>query len=491
MREFAQYFDALFCLSLPESADRRRDMAERFEALGIVHYEFFDAVGPDHHEVRSLYEAGKVARYPPCFRCGELSCGRDDCNNVLVPAQVATCVSFQRLWRHILERDIGTALIVEDDVVFASYAPQVVAAVMQDGFLARTGIREDTPTLLRLGWKAGPDHQLAGTVAWAVDAMKMANHCFAVNRALCRELSDRFDRVETTADEYIHRVVGPTVRNFTLQPPIASDLSFSFGAVPSLIHPKKKRIAYLKQFHPERQDEIEATIEAVRTHVKHILYRPLLAIGHPRCGSRYTSELLRACGLDVGHEAMGKHGISSWMFAVEDDENPWARNPLARSRKNKHFGHVIHFVRNPRTAIPSIIREDRHAGKSFAFRRKHIAKTFGFDPGDARSDVDRAIASYIYWNKLVEAQNVDLMVRVEDAEESLLAFLKAHRIVAPDCVLTDAPPKNVNADKPYQGELHDKPSLSEEDWEGVALGLKVEINAMCERYGYPDLCRHA
>jgi hypothetical protein len=49
----------------------------------------------------------------------------------------------------------------------------------------------------------------------------------------------------------------------------------------------------------------------------------------------------------------------------------------------------------------------------------------------------------------------------------------------------------VNADKPYQGELHDKPSLSEEDWEGVALGLKVEINAMCERYGYPDLCRHA
>ena len=489
MREFANYFDAIFCLSLPSSTDRRQHIERHLPALGIERFEFFDAVGPDDPEVKALYDSGKVAGYPPCFRCGELSCGSDECNNILVPEQVATCVSYLKLWRHILETNINTALIVEDDVVFANYAAQVAKAVLREGLLERVGLQEDVPTLLRLGWLAGKEHQLTGQITLAKDRIRMANPCFALNRTLCRKLLDEFDRIETTADEFTHRVVGSTVRNFTLHPPIASELSWSFGAVPSLIHPKKKRVAYLQKFHPEQQEEIQATIDAVCQHVKHILYRPILAIGHPRCGSGYVSELLKSCGLDVGHERMGQHGISSWMFAVEDDENPWARDPLALTRKHKHFGHIIHFVRNPRTAIPSIIRENRHAEKSYAFRRKHIMSTFGVDLDAAGSDVERAILSYLYWNKLIEGQRVDLTVRVEDAEESALRFLKDRQLIAPECSLVAPPPKNVNTDKRYQGTLPKWPVLTDSDWQEVAGDLKSEINESCTRYSYDPLYR--
>ena len=487
MRDFAQYFDGIFCLNLPSSTDRRQHIERHFHALGIEGYEFFDAVGPDDPEVKALYAKGKVASYPPCFRCGELSCGSDECNNVLIPEQVATCVSFLKLWRHILQTDINAALIVEDDVVFTDYAPQVVRAIQDQGFLERIGLKEDVPTLLRLGWTAGREHRLTGQIALAQGAIRMANHCFAVNRALCRILLDEFDRVETTADEFTHRVVGSTVRNFTIQPPIASDLSFSFGAVASLIHPKEKRVTYLKKHHPEQHDEIEATIEALRRHVKHILYRPLLAVGHPRCGSRYMSELLKACGLDVGHERMGKHGLSSWMFAVEDDHNPWARDPLAVSRKHKYFGHVMHFVRDPRTAVPSIIRENRHSEKSYAFRRKHIKEALDVDLDTARSEVERALLSYLCWNKLIEMRKVDITVRVEDAEDVALRFLKDRQMISPECRLAAPPPKDVNAGKLYQGKLPERPCLSRSDWESVPEDLKSEVNQSCARFGYDPL----
>jgi GR25 family glycosyltransferase involved in LPS biosynthesis len=173
MRDFANYFDAVFCLSMPSSVERRRHIQKHLPALGIERFEFFDAVGPDDPEVQRLFAEDKVARYPPCFRCGELSCGRDDCNNVLIPEQVATCVSFLRLWRHVLEADLNTVLVMEDDVVFSKYAPQVVKAVLREGFLERIGVKEDIPTLFRTGWTASKEHQSTGQIALAQGAIRM------------------------------------------------------------------------------------------------------------------------------------------------------------------------------------------------------------------------------------------------------------------------------------------------------------------------------
>jgi len=485
MRDFAQYFDGVFCLSLPSSTDRRQHIERHFHALGIEGYEFFDAVGPDDPEVKALYAKGKVASYPPCFRCGELSCGRDDCNNVLIPAQVATFVSFMNLWRHILEARVETALIVEDDVAFVDYAPRIADMIVEHRLLDQVGIRREEPMLLRLGWAAGPDHRTTGRVDFKPNHIKMSDPCYALNRAMAAKLLESFERVDTTVDIFIHQQVGSKVANFTLFPPLAAELSWSLGAVESLIHPKPIRVAYLKKHHPERSEEIQAAVEAVREHENHILYRDLLFIGHPHCGSGYMSKLLGYFGLEVGHERMGKRGISSWMFAVEDERNPFALDPLSVSRKNTHFHSIVHFVRNPQTAIPSIVREDRHSKKSYAFRRKHILSAFGVDLDAAQSEVERAMLSYVYWNKIVERQWIDLRVRVEEAVIPMRDFLAARDWLPAEAATGNPPPKDVNAQKLYQGKLPERPTLSEADWDDVDEGVKNKANSMCKRYGYP------
>jgi hypothetical protein len=406
---------------------------------------------------------------------------------VLIPAQVATFVSYLNLWKHVVDLKVGTALIVEDDVSFTDYAPQVASTIVDRGLLDQTGLWGDQPTLLRLGWAAGPEHRWSGRVELVRNYIQMSNPCHALNRAMASRLLEAFERVEMAVDGFTHRHVGSTVANFTLLPPLASELSWSSGAVDSLIHPKPIRAVYLRENHPERADLIEAAERAVREHASHIIYRPLLLVGHPRCGSGYMAQLLRSFGLDVGHGRMGSDGISSWMFAVEDEQNPYAAGPLAVSRRDKCFGQVIHFVRDPRSAIPSIVRENRHSQVSYAFRRKHILATFGIDLATGRTAIESALMSYIHWNKLIEAQPVDLRVRIEDAEETTFTFVKERLLVSANTKPGPPPPKDVNAEKLYKGALPHKPVFAEDDWSKVDNSIKDQLNGMCGRYGYPEV----
>ncbi len=271
MKNFANYFDRVLCLGLPRSTDRREHIARHLGQLGIDCYEFFDASGPEDPEVQALYAAGNVHQYPPCFRCGKLACGSDDCNNILIPEQVATFVSYLRLWRYILKTACQAVLVLEDDVIFTKYASQVAEAVMQNDILNRIGLRSSQPTLLRLGWAYGPEHRLTERVGVKKDEARSSNPCHAINRAMAKLLVESFETVDTTVDIYMHERIAARCANYTLHPPIASELSWSFGAVDSLIHPKPIRVDYLKKHHPERVQEIEATIQALRAHVKHLL----------------------------------------------------------------------------------------------------------------------------------------------------------------------------------------------------------------------------
>ena len=43
----------------------------------------------------------------------------------------------------------------------------------------------------------------------------------------------------------------------------------------------------------------------------------IIIIGTGRSGTAYTSMLLKQCGIDVGHERMGKDGVSSWYLTTK------------------------------------------------------------------------------------------------------------------------------------------------------------------------------
>ncbi len=178
---FCAQFDKVFCLSLPGSNDRRQYIRDYFREMGIIRYQFFDATDATDPSVLDYFQKGLVATYPPCFRCGKLSCGSDECNNVLIPAQVATFISYLRLWKSIVASDIQTALIVEDDVRFADYASDIVDQMVNDGILQKTGLFDAKPVLLRFGWALCDDHTNPAELSVRRSAIKMANPCHAIN----------------------------------------------------------------------------------------------------------------------------------------------------------------------------------------------------------------------------------------------------------------------------------------------------------------------
>lgn len=60
-----------------------------------------------------------------------------------------------------------------------------------------------------------------------------------------------------------------------------------------------------------------------------------LVVGHPRCGTKFTSSLLKQFDLDVGHEELGKNGISAWFFTCLDDiDIPFVRHNFSMSRND-------------------------------------------------------------------------------------------------------------------------------------------------------------
>jgi len=478
-------FDKVYCISLKECRDRQENARSQLSRIGINRFDFFWGTDKDDELVKEYYESDLVLKFPPCFRCLKRSCGKETCNNFLIPAQVATFISFKRVWEDMIENNVGIAMIVEDDVVFADYAPSLVQSALSKSTFTNLGVTRNSKSLLRLGTSKGNECKITGhPPQYVKGAFRVSNYCFVITLGMAKQLMNNFRKIETTVDNYIHYVVGMKVNNYSLFPPIAYDLSWSMGAVDSLIHPKSTRVNYLKQAQPWNSEAIGVAQKKVDRHFFHKLIRKVLSVGHPRCGSAYMSQLLKAHGLDVRHEEMGDDGISSWMFAVEDDENPWAKNKYALSSRYTVFDYVIHHVRDPSSAIPSIVRENTRSVVSYQFRRKHIEQALAIDIDRYPTDLEKATASFLYWNRIIEKLNPDISVRVEDCEEDIFRLLSAHNLTDVDKPLQDVVEKTCNADKLYKGVRYAKPVIVEHDWAMICDELKEELMKFCVEYGY-------
>lgn len=189
--------------------------------------------------------------------------------------------------------------------------------------------------------------------------------------------------------------------------------------------------------------------------------KKFLIIGHPRCGTGYMSQLFKSFGYDVGHEEMGEHGISSWMFAAFSDHVPFGDNTL---RKQYKFENSIHVVRNPVDAIASIAFTETDI-RSYNYRKDFISID------DHANEVHRAVQSYIAWNKLIEAQGPDMRVQVENAIEEL------------ETILNKRPNWEMVPDTNYNSRYHEELTI-EQIKEYCSLSLNKELTKIIEKYGY-------
>ncbi|NJD07897.1 MAG: glycosyltransferase family 25 protein [Methylococcaceae bacterium] len=476
-----QHFNGIFVISLPESRDRRAHIERSFRRRGLADYVFVDGVTPDAPEVEEAYETGRVKHYPPCFRCGQTGCACP--NNVLVPAQVATFFSHAAAWRQVAQQQPGYYLIVEDDVVFQWYAGYILDQCRRNGRLFLEREREE-PVLIRLGWaKSKQDHRFRFRGEVLENAERMSNPAYAITPALATILLEQFREIATTADIFLHRQVGRGYRNYTVLPAVATELSWSSGTVSSLIHPREQR---LRRISGSSNAAIQQELQRYEEHVQYAVERKILGVGHPRTGSGFLSETLKALGLDVGHEAMGEDGIVSWMFTVYDLNAPWALNKYAKSRYFAHFAVTIKHVRDPYSAIPSVIRENEHAPRSLAYRRKHLLKHCGIDLDRCPNPLEKASLSLILWDRAADAVNtIDHVFRIEDGSKALVEFLKSKGMAGE--LTGPLPAAPANKDKHYNQQKVDKPDVGREDWERLSTDTKGLLNGFCERYGYPAM----
>ena len=110
-------FPPVFVINLKSSADRREVMAERLKPLQIE-YSFFEAVNGHALDIETLPSYEKTRR--------RLFFGRD-----LKKGEIGCLLSHRAVYQHIVDNNIDTAVILEDDVFPTPDFPDVVRVLIK------------------------------------------------------------------------------------------------------------------------------------------------------------------------------------------------------------------------------------------------------------------------------------------------------------------------------------------------------------------------
>ncbi len=197
-----------------------------------------------------------------------------------------------------------------------------------------------------------------------------------------------------------------------------------------------------------------------------------LFIGHPRCGSGYISKVLECYGLKVGHEFMKKHGIVSWFAGnFYDDNKISCRKYTGFVRTHRdNFKKIIHFIRDPYFAIPSIINENKY-GESYVYRRDVIKFYYDINLDDLE-EPNKSVTSYLYWNDLcLKKSNIDCTIKVENCIDDIKKMLEEFEY--PTNLLQELPPTDYH---------HRKRDVI--NYENISDILLKRLDMFCLKYGY-------
>ena len=138
----------------------------------------------------------------------------------------------------------------------------------------------------------------------------------------------------------------------------------------------------------------------------------ILGLGHPRTGTRLTAATCLSLGLDVGHEALGKDGIVSWLLIKQSGPYPFMP---ANVKKRPKYKHLVYNVRNPIHTIPSIVYTENTHPISMKFRKKLFKHS--------ANHLENTIDSILYFDNVITTLKPSIAFKVEEIEK-LEDFLK-------------------------------------------------------------------
>jgi len=184
-----------------------------------------------------------------------------------------------------------------------------------------------------------------------------------------------------------------------------------------------------------------------------------LITGHPRSATGFFAMLMQAAGLDIGHEKIGEDGISSWLHIAPGGSVPWA-GEIERI----DYDRLVHVVRNPLDVIAS---SQTMFPDAWDFIENYFAVTL------PKNMIERAMFTWIEWNKHVESINPNITIRVEDVRAQWSDLMKILGHVA-------GYPAEVRPG--YNSRPHNM--LSWADLESANPDMCDAVREMAERYGY-------
>jgi len=162
--------------------------------------------------------------------------------------------------------------------------------------------------------------------------------------------------------------------------------------------------------------------------------RKILFTGCARSGTKYTAQLMQLLGLDIGHEKMGKDGISSWWFA-----------PKSHLRSKFTFDTVVHQVRHPLSQIKSCFQLGDRSGVMWRFIRDHTPIT------GKESKLLQCAMYFYYWNLEIE-KHATFRFKIEYIDKEYAKLCKAVG-VKPDPKVLAETPRNINRSFPKSHNL--------------------------------------
>jgi GR25 family glycosyltransferase involved in LPS biosynthesis len=233
------YIDNIYIINLKNNLERKKYIIEYFSKLKLNKYIFFSATNSRDKIVKTYYNQGKIFQYPPCFRCGRESCNCD--NNILIPQQIANWISFLRLWQKIAAFDAHkNFMICEDDVYFYDYWQNNLDFFFTEFY--PQNINSQEPFLLKLA-QSGLPLTSSSQDPCITNKIVMSNVCYILNAKMAKFLLNTFGKIIHTSDVYVHQIIPliyPNLQIYTLEPLIATDLSFNKDTAKfmSNIHPK-------------------------------------------------------------------------------------------------------------------------------------------------------------------------------------------------------------------------------------------------------------
>ena len=203
LNELWNGFEKVLCLTLKNEIDRQKSATKELCSVGLNKFQFFEGVTKENERVKSIFNNNKVITFPPCFRCGRISCNCN--NNVLIPSQIACFLSYLDIFEYAIKSPFNTFLVAEDDIQIKNFNPKILKNVMKNSVLKDLNFFNlDTPCLLSMG-SPNPVN-VYNQLSWENHNLKPSNYLFGFNNAFAKLAIKEFEKFNTTSDLYIHKI---------------------------------------------------------------------------------------------------------------------------------------------------------------------------------------------------------------------------------------------------------------------------------------------